>query len=118
MKRIAFLLVLIALTAASCASRPYTFSTEELKLQSGDNEVYGILYRPDGVKKAPLVIISHGFGGTHLFGKAYAEAMAPLGYAVYCYDFCGGSNFSRSEGKTSEMSIFTEAQDLSNGPTL
>lgn len=112
MKRFAFLLVLIALTVASCASRTYTFSAEELKLHSGEKEVYGILYRPDGLKKAPLVIISHGFGGTHLFGKAYAEAMAPLGYAVYCYDFCGGSNFSRSEGKTSEMSIFTEAQDL------
>jgi hypothetical protein len=112
MKRIAFLLVLIALTVASCASRPYTFTTEELKLQSGNNQVYGILYRPDGVKKAPLVIISHGFGGTHQFGTAYAEALAPQGYAVYCYDFCGGSNFSRSEGKTSEMSIFTEADDL------
>ena len=110
MKRILILIALLVVTA--CATRTYTFSTEELKLHSGEKEVYGILYRPDGLKKAPLVIISHGFGGTNLFGKAYAEALAPLGYAVYCFDFCGGSNFSRSEGKTSEMSIFTEAQDL------
>ena len=112
MKKIVCFLLMMALVVASCASRPYTFSTEELKLHSGEKEVYGILYRPDGLKKAPLVIISHGFGGTNLFGKAYAEALAPLGYAVYCFDFCGGSNFSRSEGKTSEMSIFSEADDL------
>lgn len=105
-------MAMMALVVTSCASRPYTFSKEELKLQSGGKEVYGVLYRPDGLKKAPLVIISHGFGGTHLYGTAYAEALAPLGYAVYCYDFCGGSTFSRSEGKTTDMSIFTEADDL------
>lgn len=112
MNKILSFFLMLSVTVASCAQKVHTFSTEELQLKSGDNAVYGVLYRPDGVKKAPLVIISHGFGGTHLFGKAYAESIAPLGYAVYCYDFCGGSNFSRSEGKTSQMSIFTEAQDL------
>lgn len=91
---------------------PYAFSAEELRLSSGGKEVFGMLYRPEGVKKAPLVIVSHGFGGSYQFTTGYAEALAPLGYAVYCYDFCGGSPFSRSEGKTTEMSIFTEADDL------
>lgn len=31
---------------------------------------------------------------------------------VYCFDFCGGSTGSRSDGSTLEMSIFTEQADL------
>ena len=110
MKRL--LPLLAVLVFASCTQKVYTYSCEELCFNNGDKSIYGLFYRPDGVKKAPLVIISHGFGGTHQFGKAYAEALAPLGYAVYCYDFCGGSNWSKSEGETVNMSIFSEAEDL------
>ena len=112
MKKLFPVIAIAALLMAACAPKPHNVITEELKLQSGDNGVYGVMYRPDWVKKAPLVIVSHGFGGSHIFGKAYAEALAPLGYAVYCYDFCGGSNFSKSGGSTTEMSIFSEAEDL------
>ena len=38
--------------------------------------------------------------------------MAARGYVVYCFDFCGGSPGSRSDGTTLEMSIFTEQADL------
>lgn len=31
---------------------------------------------------------------------------------VYCFDFCGGSNGSQSDGSPLEMSIFTEQSDL------
>ena len=31
---------------------------------------------------------------------------------VYCFDFCGGSPGSRSDGSTLEMSVFTEQADL------
>lgn len=100
------------LTSCGGGAGKGTFTEEELLLRSGDKQVYGMLYRPDGVKKAPLAIFSHGFNGTHQFGEPYAKALAAKGYAVYCYDFCGGSVASRSEGKTTEMSIFTEAEDL------
>ena len=112
MKRILAFFLLLAVLVSSCASKPCTFTQEELCLERDGKTIYGILFRPDGIKRAPLVIVSHGFGGTHQFGKAYAEALAPLGYAVYCHDFCGGSNWSRSDGKTTEMSIFSEAEDL------
>lgn len=111
MKKLLFLFAMAAFIV-SCAGKPYAFTREELPLTSGDKAVYGVIYRPDGVKQAPVIIFSHGFGGTHMFGEAYAQALAPMGYAVYCYDFCGGSNMSRSEGETSQMSIFTEAEDL------
>ena len=107
-----FPLIAIALLLAACAPKTHNVIKEELVLKSGDKDVYGVMYRPDWVEKAPLVIVSHGFGGSYMFGKGYADALAPLGYAVYCYDFCGGSNFSKSGGSTTEMSIFTEADDL------
>ena len=111
MKKIHFAFCLLLLLV-SCGGKPYNYSSDELTISSGNKEIFGVLYRPKGVKKAPLVIVSHGFGSSYRFVTAYAEAFAPLGYAVYCYDFCGGSNFSRSSGKTTEMSIFTEAEDL------
>lgn len=45
-------------------------------------------------------------------GTQYAEALAEHGYVVYCFDFCGGSSGSRSDGSTLEMSVFTEQADL------
>ena len=105
-------LLVLSVLLVSCAGKPYAYSTEDMTIHSGDKDIFGVLYRPDGIKKAPLVIVSHGFGSSYLFETSYAEAIAPLGYAVYCYDFCGGSNFSQSSGKTTEMSIFTESEDL------
>ena len=44
--------------------------------------------------------------------EQYAEAMAAKGYVVYCFDFCGGSPGSQSDGSTLEMSLFTKQADL------
>ena len=60
----------------------------------------------------PAVIFSHGFGGSYRAGTSYAEKLAQNGYVVYCFDFCGGSPESRSDGSTLEMSVFTEQADL------
>ena len=60
----------------------------------------------------PAVIFSHGFGGNYQVGTQYARGLAAKGYVVYCFDFCGGSPDSRSDGSTLEMSIFTEQADL------
>lgn len=72
-----------------------------------------MIYIPQGTEeKMPAVIFSHGFGGNHSVGTQYAEALAEQGYAVYCFDFCGGSSGSRSDGSTLEMSVFTEQADM------
>ena len=59
----------------------------------------------------PLVIYSHGFGGSHSGGVTYARSLAARGYMVYCFDFCGATS-SRSDGATTDMSIRTEESDL------
>lgn len=91
----------------------YSYRTQELYAQRGENRIYGVVYIPQGAgNKMPAVIFSHGFGGTHAVGSTYAEALAEKGYVVYCFDFCGGSPGSRSDGSTLEMSLFTEQADL------
>ena len=80
----------------------------------GKKTIYGKIFLPQSKKKEkfPTVIYSHGFGGSYEYGVDYAKALAKKGYAVYCFDFCGGSPGSRSSGSTLEMSIFTEQKDL------
>ncbi len=114
------LITLTGLTAcgsdSSAQTEPtgeYSVTSEEVWCQRGTNRIYGILYRPQGLSgRLPLVIISHGFGGSHSFGRPYAEALAAEGYMCYAFDFCGGGNSSRSDGATTDMSVFTERADL------
>ncbi len=91
----------------------YEYETQELYAQRDGNQIYGLFYIPQGAgKKMSAVIFSHGFGGNYQVGAQYAKALAQKGYVVYCFDFCGGSPGSRSDGSTLEMSVFTEQADL------
>lgn len=85
-----------------------------LKVKQGKKTICGKIFLPKSKKKKkfPTVIYSHGFGGSYEYGVDYAKALAKKGYAVYCFDFCGGSPDSRSSGSTLHMSIFTEQKDL------
>lgn len=91
----------------------YEYETQEIFARRDGNQIYGLLYVPKNAgEKMPAVIFSHGFGGNYQVGTQYAEALAGKGYVVYCFDFCGGSPGSRSDGSTLDMSIFTEQADL------
>ncbi len=89
------------------------YTKSELHAKRGDYDIYGILYTPNTKEeKIPVVILSHGFKGTHAGMETYAENLAEHGYAAYIYDFCGGGILSRSDGATTEMSVLTEKEDL------
>ena len=91
----------------------FEYETQELWIQEDGRQIYGIIYIPqEAGEKMPAVIFSHGFGGSYRAGASYAEKLAQNGYVVYCFDFCGGSPESRSDGSTLEMSVFTEQADL------
>lgn len=91
----------------------YEYETKELYTKRDENQIYGLIYVPKNAgEKMPAVIFSHGFGGNYQVGTQYAEALVQKGYVVYCFDFCGGSPGSRSDGSTLDMSIFTEQEDL------
>ncbi len=88
---------------------------EELLLKNGEKKIYGVIYLPEEEREQyPTVILSHGFGGNHGTVPAqYAPAFAEAGFAAYTYDFCGGGPESKSDGSMVEMSVLTEASDLS-----
>ena len=91
----------------------YEYETQEFYARRDENQIYGLLYLPKNAgEKMPAVIFSHGFGGNYQVGTQYAQALAEKGYVVYCFDFCGGSPGSRSDGTTLKMSVFTEQADL------
>lgn len=86
---------------------------EELWIKNGERNIYGVLSRPEnGAKKQPVAIISHGFNGTHHFGKDYFAMLAEKGYQCYTHDFPGGSMNSRSDSNTMNMSVKNEVDDL------
>lgn len=60
----------------------------------------------------PAVILSHGFMGRGFDGRAYAMMLSEMGFVAFTYDFCGGSSYSVSDGKTADMTVETERQDL------
>jgi len=90
----------------------YNYSQSEIYVDNDGKKIYGVLYRPLTDTKVPLIIYSHGLGGNYTYGTSYTEYFVKLGYAVYTFDFCGGSSSSKSDGKTTEMSVSTEVSDL------
>ena len=89
------------------------YTVTDLDCVSNGNRIWGQIFMPEGMKKdVPLVIIGHGYNSSYRETQPYAEALASHGVAACIFDFCGGSMNSRSEGKTTEMSVFTESADM------
>ena len=75
--------------------------------------IRGTEYRPAG-ENLPIAIVSHGFMGFQDAVRHYCKALASVGYAAYCFDFCGGSAPGKgaSDGASTDMSVLTEVKDL------
>ena len=91
-----------------------TMKDFELKNKETGKMLRGTLYRPESEEKVPLIIASHELGsdGFRPWWVNYANHWVNVGYAVVCFDFSGGGERSRSEGKTTDMSVLTEVSDL------
>lgn len=90
------------------------YSIERLDCMAPDGKnIYGVAYIPkDGKQRHPLMILSHGFGASHAWLMAYGTGLAEQGIAVYTYDFCGGSQMSKSDGDVKDMSIIDQKEQL------
>ena len=85
----------------------------EFSCKKGDLNIYGLMYtKVTPGKKAPAVILSHSSSLTHAAMRDYARQIANLGMVAYCFDFCGGSSESKSDGSTEDMTVFTKEEDL------
>lgn len=74
--------------------------------------IRGFCYKKEG-NNLPIAIVSHGFMANLSTVKHYAKLLARLGYASFCFDFCGGcAALGKSDGKRTKMSVLTEVKDL------
>lgn len=98
---------------ALCLVATVRVNSQELWIKNGDRNIFGVLSRPQGGEdKQPIVIIAHGFNGTHHFGMNYFAPLNALGYQCYSFDFPCGSVNSKSDNNTMNMSILDEQSDL------
>lgn len=90
-----------------------TYTRMEMCLDNHGEDIYGELYLPENAdEKMPLVILTHGLGGTCEGGERYAAQFADMGIATYCYDLRYGSENSRSNNDTTKLTPFTAQSDL------
>ena len=85
---------------------------KELIIKENNKEIYGKIYYPKKEGKYPAVILSHGYNGANSDFVRECTYFAENGYVAYAYDFCGGSTRSKSSGKSTDMTVFTEKEDL------
>ena len=79
--------------------------------------IRGLLFEPVNGRtneegKLPVAIVSHMFMVNYKLVAKYARMLAEQGYLSVCYDFNGGGLFSKSDGKSVDMSVLTEVADL------
>ena len=97
----------------------YDYEVVERCIDRDDKHIYGNLIMPVATEgeeplpeKLPLIIFAHEFNCRWTRGLKYGKGLAPHGYAVYGFDFCGGHSESKSSGETWDMSVFTNAEDV------
>jgi len=84
----------------------------EIRIAHHGRTVYGKAYMPEDNKKHPLIIFSHGYNGHMDDFSESARFFCRQGYVAVCFTFCGGSMRDTSGYATSDMTLFTEVEDL------
>lgn len=84
---------------------------ENMVVTHHGRDIAGRLYFPEN-DNFPMVIFSHGFNGSGDNFLDYAGRLAEHGIGVCTFDFCGCSLHSKSGLVTTEMTVFTEKEDL------
>lgn len=85
----------------------------ELIVERDGMRIYGKIGIPQGAGLWPCVIFSHGFGASHVYDSGMEQRFLDSGIAFVAFDFCGGGPESLSSGTMLDMSVLTEAADLS-----
>ena len=106
-------MILMIVMIYVCFRREYI--RDEIIIEKEQKKIYGQLYRPGGGNgRYPLVILGHGYGGSYSDNLDYGQYLSSHGIACYVFDFCGGSENSRSSGSMEDMSVWTEVEDLND----
>ena len=81
-------------------------------MPDGESRVYARVYEPKEAGVYPAIIMSHGYNGSNSDFTTDCTYFAENGYVACSLDFCGGSARSKSSGKTTDTTIFTEKSNL------
>lgn len=80
---------------------------------SDGKKIYAELYTPKNKPDIlPLVILGHGYTSSYRYLKGYAEYLADRDIACCIFDFCGGSDYSCSDGSMLDTSVVTQIRDM------
>lgn len=91
---------------------PFTVKETHIKTRDG-KDIWGKAYIPNTEEvRKPMVVMAHGYNSSHYEPRDFAESLAMRGVASYIFDFCGGGNHSKSDGVTTEMTVFTEKENV------
>ena len=98
------------------------FTEKEFHTQRAGLDIFCLGYIPENTQLAvrdeagdlrfPTIIIGHGYGGSYQDNLNCAERYAREGFASISFDFCGGTPFAKSQGRTEDMSVVTERDDM------
>ena len=69
-----------------------TIRRREFSCKRDNLTIRGTEYRPAQGENLPVAIVCHGFMAFQDTVRQYAKTLARMGYAAYCFDFCGGWN--------------------------
>ena len=84
----------------------------DIKVPFKQWETDAVLYLPKTESKFPIVVFSHGYNGFKMDFDETARYLAERGVASVCYTFCGGSTRDTSGMPTTDMTIFSEVENL------
>lgn len=84
--------------------------TERMMIPHGNQRIYCELTVPHGKGPFPLVIYGHGYG--YNFPLFNLKLLAKKGIATGFFDFGGGSPHSRTTGSSLNMSVMTQAEEM------
>lgn len=90
-------------------------TVKELWFSRENHKIYGELSVPENLEdhdRIPVVILCHGFSGTHRKVSGYTQRLLEEGLAVLAFDFCGGGKGCQSDGSSVNMSVLTNLRDL------
>lgn len=81
------------------------------EVKKNDLTIRGTVFGKSNTKK-PAIICSHGFLDIQQSQFEYCKLFESLGFVAVCFDFCGGSTKSTSDGRLVDMTVLTETEDL------
>ena len=90
----------------------FSVEREDFSCERDGLTIKGTVFLPKGKTDCPIAVISHGFMANQMFSQIHAQNLAKMGYAAFCFDFCGGTLVGSSDGDSTDMSVLTEAEDL------